>query len=163
MKEFILLIAVAVWMAAPAHAQLNIRKASDKPKEEAVLALHWNWLYSQDGAWYITAKTSNQFDDWIWISLGSDGNSAIESVQQLIDLVDTLGDDERVNIDDRYGKIVLLSLYSVAGKRMGFKMAADGKAGISYLTTAALKKAVQHIRGKMSMEQAQRQRNGDIE
>ena len=152
----IAILAALLLAAAPAHAQLNIRKATDKPKQEAVLAAQWNWLYTQEGTWYLVIKTDNRYDDMIWIDLGKDGESATTSIQQLLDMLDSLGDDERFEIDDRYGKAIRVSLYIIAGKRAGYRMVAEGKAGEGYVTTAALKKGVQHIRGKMSLEAAQK-------
>ena len=151
MKRFAL-IASLLLLALPAHAQLNIRKAGEKPKEVAVLEAQWNWLYLQGDKWFLTTKTDNQFDDWIWILLGETGESAVESVKQLLDLQEVMGDDEVFEIDDRYEKTVMVSLYKMAGKRVGFRLNADGRAGTAFITTAALKKALQQINKEMTLE-----------
>ena len=69
MKRIVLLAALLL-MVAPAHAQLNIKKVGEVPKQMAVLQIKWNWLYSIGEQIYFVSATTNQYDNLVWIKLG---------------------------------------------------------------------------------------------
>lgn len=141
MKKYLLILAVALGMSVPAHAQLDIKKYGDKPKKVSELTHMWNWLYTQEGGWYLVTKTTNQFDAWIWIALGDSIESAIASVDQLLELYDTIGDDESFEITDRDHKTVLVTIYKQMGARQGFAVHAEGRADPGYVYKGGIKKA----------------------
>lgn len=158
MKRILILSALLLTMAAPAHAQLNIRKTSDKPKQEATLTAQWNWLYTLDGRWYFVTKTTNQFDGNIWIELGDDGESALASINQLIDLAETIGEDEGFELTDKSGEDLRLTLYKAMGKRYGFQVTGTKYAGVGYIYLPSLKKAVQTIQKERTMQDLERRK-----
>lgn len=141
MKRFFLLLAVTLGMSVPAHAQLDIKKAGEKAKEVSTLTSMWNWLYTIGDNWYIVTKTTNQFDDRIWILLGDSAESALESVGQLQTLLDEMADDDVFKITSLDGKSVRIGIYKQMGSRQGFSVFADGAAGIGYIYKGGIKKA----------------------
>lgn len=142
----LLIIALVLCMAAPAHAQLNIRKAGDKYKQVATLTSMWNWLYTREGSWYFVTRTTNEFDDHIFIPLGDSPEGALESVQQLSGIIEEMGEEEGFEIPDVLGKPLRLTLYKSLGKRYGLAVSAPGRSGTGYIYTPSLKKVVAEIK-----------------
>lgn len=154
MNKLILLIAVAVWMTAPAHAQLNIEKMGEKPKEVATLTSMWNWLYTIEDCWFIVTKTTNQFDDRIWIMLGDTPEKAVESIDQLLTLLDEMSDDDIFEITTREKKTVRVGIYKQLGTRQGFTVFSDDAAGVGYIYKGGIKKAKVAILGEQNKRAA---------
>lgn len=152
MKRIFFLAALLLTMVAPAHAQLNIKKVGEVPKQMAVLQLKWNWLYSIGESIYFVSATSNQFDDLIWIKLGDTKTEAAESVKQLIATVDEITEDDFLELNDREGEQLYLRLYKAFGKRYGLSISSTKRAGEGYIYLPALKKALQTLNKEMTLD-----------
>ena len=93
-----------------------------------------------DGEYYISFKTTNQFDDSMILKLGETKESAIQSIQDIIDILDSLQGNETQYIDNGYGRE--FRLFKVMG---ALYIAADGYAGNGNASKGELKKLLKSL------------------
>lgn len=88
-----------------------------------------------DNVYYLAFQTTNQFDDFMILKLGQTKESAIQSIQDIIDILGNLQGNDTQYIDNGYGKE--FRLYKVMG---ALYINADGYAGSGNISKGELKK-----------------------
>lgn len=110
----------------PTMADAQIKKKSTT-KTETILSLRMGCmnLKLSEGTYYISMLTTNQFDDAMLLKLGNSKESAIQSLNDLIEISSNISGQECVKIDNGYGRE--LRIYK--GAMGGISIHADGYAG----------------------------------
>lgn len=88
-----------------------------------------------DDVYYLSFQTTNQFDDIMILKLGQTKESAIQSLQDIIDILDNLQGNATQYIDNGFGKE--FRLYKVMG---ALYISADGYAGSGNVSKGELKR-----------------------
>lgn len=145
MKKTLAIIA-ALFLGAivyDASAQLTIGSTTESSKRLAVLQMEWNWLYLVKDHYFFVTKTTNQFDEWIWLDLGDSKEVAAETVDSLIDLLASSQKDQETPIES-LGKSYKLMSSSALGVKY-FNVYSSERAGLGNITMQALKKAATYL------------------
>ena len=130
-----------------AQAQLSIGKKSDGAKQLTTLRPTFIWLYEADGHIFYVSKTDNQFDDWMWLDLGT---SKEEAAQTVLDLSAALQDAEKgqsievESMGERYDLVAT----SMLGSKYFMVMARDTRkvyAGTGQIVESELRKAYKYL------------------
>ena len=129
MKKFIItiILALATSLSFTANAQITITKSESQLKEVKTISPYWEWLYTdktEDGeTQYLWAlKSTNQFDkNWFWLSLGTNKEECIASINSLIEIFDTAGKEDVYYIKDKYGETIAVSVIKAMGKQLIFR------------------------------------------
>ena len=134
-------IILAIMFLLPIHANAQIKKTG-KFKSETIQSLRMGVvsLKVADGEYYISFKTTNQFDDLMTLKLGETKESAIQSIQDIIDILDSLHGNEIQYIDNGYGRE--FRLFKIMG---ALYIAADGYAGNGNASKGELKKLLKAL------------------
>lgn len=124
MKKIIIAI-ISAMILMPTMADAQIKKTGEnKTQTIASLRMGIVSLNLSNNGYYIAFHTTNQFDDAMILKIGDDKDSAIQSLKDLIDILETLQGDETQYIDNGYGREFRL------WKMMGtLYISADGYAG----------------------------------
>lgn len=140
MKRVIYII-LAMMFLLPTQATAQIKKTGTF-KSETIESLRMGVvsLKVADGEYYISFKTTNQFDDLMILKLGETKESAIQSIQDIIDILDSLQGNETQYIDNGYGRE--FQLFKVMG---ALYIAADGYAGNGNASKGELKKLLKAL------------------
>lgn len=140
MKRVIYII-LAIMFLLPTQANAQIKKTGTF-KSETIESLRMGVvsLKVADGEYYISFKTTNQFDDLMILKLGETKESAIQSIQDIIDILDSLQGNETQYIDNGYGRE--FRLFKVMG---ALYIAADGYAGNGNASKGELKKLLKAL------------------
>lgn len=139
MKKILAIIAALLLGAFCASAQLNIGSTSDGVQKLATLSPEWNWLYYSGGHYMLVTKTTNQFDDWIWLDLGPTKEDVIKTLSDLVALLEGGKKGQQTVIESRGKEYTLIH-----GKALGvllFNVSAPSHAGLGNITIQALRKA----------------------
>lgn len=132
----ILTIAIALFMLCPLmSAQIQI-KQNAKMEKIATISASWYYLYYSDGEYLLSLKSTNQFDDSYWLHLGNK-EEALQSLDALIDLCDSLGKDDSAEISNGANKTYFVHRH-MGG--LSFHQKEPGMAGFTSMTKAYLKK-----------------------
>lgn len=122
-KIIIAIISAMILMPTMANAQIK-KTGENKTQTIASLRMGIVSLNHSNNGYYIAFHTTNQFDDAMILKIGDDKDSAIQSLKDLIDILETLQGDETQYIDNGYGREFRL------WKMMGtLYISADGYAG----------------------------------
>ena len=97
-------------------------------------------LKKAENEYYLTFKTTNQFDDLMVLKLGDSKESAIQSLQDILEILDTLQGNATQYIDNGYGRE--FRLYKVMG---ALYISADGYAGDGNASKGELKKLLKAL------------------
>ena len=164
MKKVLVFFAVSMMMlwSATAFCQIKITRSEDKLVE--VKNLHFgktNKLMKKgDTYFYAITKTTNQFDHGMVMQLGTTKDEIVSSLKVLYENIDTIGDEEVINIDNGFGveyrlqKWVLTEEEIKTYKRMGvkekdldpcYKVFSDDNAGYGTIWKSALKQAIDYF------------------
>lgn len=129
MKKII--VAIICLMMLPIMADAQIQKKSTT-KTETLLSLRMGYmkLTLSDGKYVIRMLTTNQFDDALILKIGETKESAIQSLNDLMEICTTITGQDCVRIDNGYGR----ELRFYKGAMGGVTIHADGYAG--YVNTA---------------------------
>ncbi len=139
MKKLII-VALALVLSLPSFAQLNVKKSVvGKPVEECVISMQWAWIYLHNNSHWLVLKSSNQFDDWYWIRLGTTKAQCVETANQLKELAETITDTDVYYIDNGQGEQFRVTQYKALGID-GLWFAADGRAGGGNIQMPYIKK-----------------------
>lgn len=149
MKKTILLFAALLAMV-PAFGQITLSKQEDGLVQAGVIAANWNWMYENkaDGTMFFVSKTNNQFDDLLWLKLGQDKQTCIESLRALVKLSETIAKDDVFFLEDQTGSKVTVTKYSVMGEK-SLSLSDERHAGIVILNRSVLNKAIDWCLKKM--------------
>ena len=121
-------------MPGIANAQIQ-KTGSVKTETIASVRMGFVSLRKSEGRYYISFSTTNQFDDKILLKLGDNKESAIQSLNDLIDILDSLQGNAIQYIDNGYGRE--LRLWKLMG---ALYISADGYAGDANTSKGELKK-----------------------
>ena len=139
----IFLAFISVLMLIPAIADAQIQKKSST-KTETLLSLRMGYmnLKISDGTYIITMLTTNKFDDAIVLKLGDTKDSAIHSLNDLIDISSTISGEDCVRIDNGFGR----ELRFYKGAMGGIVIKADGYAGVVNTAKSEFKKFLDKLK-----------------
>ena len=135
MKRVLLLI-ISTMLFFPTVTDAQIKKTGTF-KAETIESVRMGIvsLKLADGEYYLCFTTTNQFDDLMVLKLGETKESAIQSLQDIIEILDGLQGNATQFIDNGYGREFRLS------KVMGaLYISADGYAGNGNTSKGELKK-----------------------
>lgn len=145
MKRILAIIVVLVTFAGIANAQISIKKSEvGRPVQVAVLSPFWSWLDKIDDYYFVSMKSSNQFDDVFVMRIGKTQEECLESISSLIDLAKTIKKEDSFEIDNGLGQVYNVSQYGDFGAT-GLLFQAEGHAGHGYLLMSNMTKAQKWI------------------
>lgn len=124
-----------ILMPSMANAQI-VKKSGTKIQTILETRMGHMGLYLSNGVYLFSMGTTNQFDDSMLINLGDDLESASQTMQDLIDLVDEMQKNEIVSIDNGLGKEISISKVG----KSGLIFIADGYAGTANTSKGELQK-----------------------
>lgn len=134
MKKILIAIISMMFMMSIADAQI---KKTGTFQSETISSVRMGIvsLKVADDVYYLSFQTTNQFDDIMILKLGQTKESAIQSLQDIIDILDNLQGTATQYIDNGFGKE--FRLYKVMG---ALYIAADGYAGSGNVSKGELKR-----------------------
>ena len=141
-KIIIAIISAMILMPAMADAQIKMGAKKSLPTKVATIAMAWYDLYEYNGEYHLTLKSTNQFDSDYKLYLGQK-DEAIASLNAFIELCDTMGKDDSVEIDNGGGDKYFVFKY---GKGLSFHQKGHGKAGHTYIYKMHFKKTLDIIK-----------------
>lgn len=124
MKKIVIFIIAIIMIPMMADAQITKKRTSTT---ETIVSLRMgNMNLKKSGTTYFLAMgTDNQFDDYMLLILGDDTESAVQSLNDMIEICETITAQDNVVIDNGYGRE--LRIYK--GVMGGISINADGYAG----------------------------------
>ncbi len=138
----LLLLAVLVLISFSANAQLNVTSTTTNSLEKvATLSMEWVWLYQDSDGFYLTAKSQNQFDDWVWLRLGSDKDSCLRSLSDLQTILES--ENKVITVKGKTESIRISSANILGSKQIWMKT--EGNCDYAPVTSAAIKKAIKYF------------------
>ena len=145
MRKILLILVALVTFAGIADAQISIKKSDiGKPKQMTTLSMSWSWIYQADDSYFLVMKSDNQFDDWYWLKIGDSKEACLESITALQEMMDTMGESDRYDVDNGAGET-----FSVTStKELGIKKLifhGENYAGAGFLIAPNLTKATKWI------------------
>jgi hypothetical protein len=139
MKKILLMVIALMTLVPMADAQI---KKTGETKTETISSLRTGVvsLKLSKGMYYLTLRTTKQFDDPMILKLGDSKESAIQSLNDLIDILDSLQGNATQYIDNGFGKEFRLF------KMMGaLYIDADGYAGNGNISKGELNKLIKAL------------------
>lgn len=152
MKKIILFLLV-VFISNTTFAQLNITSRSTQPKK--VMSIRpgysqlWYKIEESDTLYFFSINTDNQFDDPIYFAIGYGKNSAIQSVEDLIEIAEKGNkNNETISVpcmytDDR----IYISFGAIFGIK-GLILTQRGHAGVSNLNLGELRRISKKLKSQ---------------
>ena len=139
MKKLVIILIALLSFGAMANAQIQVTHKSSIQTLTSV-RLGFISLMTNDGHFYLSFQTSNQFDDSMIIKLGEDKKEAIETLQSFISIIVSMKKGDSVTINSankefrlyRYAKNTILIF-------------ADGYAGNSNTNKAEMEKFLDYL------------------
>lgn len=129
----------------PAFAQLNIKSEQTKVEKVGTLRSTYAFLYVEGTTYFLSVRSSNQFDDPCLFFLGDDADSAILTLNDLCELCETMDNNAAISVEDAKGQEATLVKKKMVGKPY-LDISMEGQAGTSNLTLAEFKKAIELIK-----------------
>lgn len=136
MKRFVLFLAALV-LTVSAAAQVKITK-NEHPVTMVEQISGIAGLMQRDSTFYILTVTDNRYDDGVIIPLGEGVETAIQSVEALIAMLDDIAKGETFYLDGEDGERFFVSR---SGRTKNAALRSDRKAGVCTLHASALQKA----------------------
>ena len=145
MRKILSILLSLVTFAGIADAQITIKKSDvGKPKQMTTLSMSWSWIYQADDSYFLVMKSDNQFDDWYWLKMGETKEECLESLSALQEMMDSMGETERYNVDNGMGESFSVTLSRELGiKKLIFH--GEHYAGAGFLIAPNLTKATKWI------------------
>ena len=110
-KIIVAIISAMILMPTMADAQIVVKKKDSAPTKVATISMQWYDLYRHDDNYLLSMKSTNQFDDCFLLKLGNK-EEAVESLNALIDLCESLAKDDVVEISNGLGKTYIVHRYN---------------------------------------------------
>lgn len=142
MKRFVLFLAALV-LTVSAAAQVKITK-NEHPVTMVEQISGIAGLMQRDSTFYILTVTDNRYDNGVIIPLGDGVETAIQSVDALLDMFDGLANGETFYIDGEDGERFFVSR---SGRSKNASLRTERKAGVCTLHASALQKAKKALEG----------------
>ena len=144
MKKIILMVIGIMILMPVANAQIQMGAKQSLPTKIATIAMAWYDLYEYNGKYHLTLKSTNQFDEHYRLYLGNK-EEAIATLNTFIEMCDTMGKDDSIEIDNGGGDKYFVFKY---GKGLSFHQKGHGKAGFTYMYKMHFKKTLDVITKK---------------
>lgn len=139
MKKLLILIISAFCLMPLASAQIQ-KTASNKITTIASCRMGFVNLRLNEGMFFLSIGTTNQFDNMMLLKLGDDKESAIQSLNDLVDILESLTGEDMQGIDNGFGKE--FRLYKSLG---ALYIKADGYAGSGNIAKSELNKFIKAL------------------
>lgn len=139
MKRVIAII-ISLVIMLPIMADAQIKKTGTYKSETISSARMGIVSLRHDKSYYLAIRTTNQFDDAMILELGKTKESAIQSLSDLLDILENLQGKETQYIDNGYGK-----QFRLHKELNALHIHADGYAGVGGITKAELKKFIKAL------------------
>lgn len=132
MKKTLTLL-VTLLISVGAMAQLNVTSSGKNTRERISDEL---WFNNADSVYYVVLSTTNQFDDHMVFQLGKGKESAIATLDDFLNMMETFNQGDHVKADNGYGTIYTISKWD----NLNLKIDADGFAGDRWLQKPRIKR-----------------------
>ena len=152
MKRIITIIVSVLVMtvfAIPASAQLNITSEQIKVEKVGTLRSTYASLYVEGTTYFLTIRSSNQFDDAFLFYLGDTAEESILTLKDLCSLCETMDTNAAINVEDAKGQKALLIKKTMLGKPY-LDITMDVRAGKCNMTLPEFQKAIEMIDARAS-------------
>jgi hypothetical protein len=140
MKKLLFIIIAALCLIQSANAQIQ-KTGSIKTTTIASCRMGFVNLSLSEGLFFLSIGTTNQFDNMMLLKLGDNKESAIQSLNDLVDILDSLTGDDLQRIDNGFGKE--FRLYKLLG---ALYINADGYAGSGNIGKSELNKFIKALK-----------------
>lgn len=149
MKKIILLIALAL-IGIQAQAQLNVTSTVEKGEITEVCTIRsmYSRLMVHNKSYYIAGRTDNRFDDPFIFTLGQDAESSIQTLKDMLSIIENK--TELVNVQQGNKKYTISLLKMVGRYYLGIKE--EGLAGDFNITIKELEKCIKKIKERENLE-----------
>lgn len=149
MKKIFLLIALAL-IGIQAQAQLNVSSTVEKGEITEVCTIRsmYSRLMCHNGSYYIAGRTDNQFDDPFIFTLGQDAESSIQTLKDMLSIIENK--TEIVNVEQGSKRYTISLLKMVGRYYLGIKQ--EGLAGDFNITIKEMEKCIKKIKEKENLE-----------
>lgn len=125
MKKTLTLLALLL-ISMGAMAQLNVTSAHENTIEKLGQNLRYD---TADSTYYIVLTSSNRFDYPMLFKLGKGKESAMETLKDLGDFIETAAKGDIINVDNGFGKQYTLGKYD----KFNIMVMGKGYAGHSFI------------------------------
>lgn len=149
MKKIFLLIALAL-IGIQAQAQLNVTSTVEKGEITEVCTIRsmYSRLMCHNKSYYIAGRTDNRFDDPFIFTLGQDAESSIQTLKDMLSIIENK--TEIVNVEQGSKKYTISLLKMVGRYYLGIKE--EGLAGDFNITIKELEKCIKKIKERENLE-----------
>lgn len=149
MKKILLALA-CVLFGVTAQAQLNVTSTLEKGEITEVCTIRstYSRLMCHNGSYYIAGRTDNRFDDPFIFILGEDAESSIQTLKDMLGIIESK--TEIVNVQQGAKKYTISLLKMVGRYYLGLKQ--EGLAGDFNITIKELEKCIKKIKEKEGIE-----------
>lgn len=150
MKKFLLVIAFAL-IGISANAQLNVTSTVEKGEIVDVCTIRstYSYLKCHNGSYYIAGRTDNRFDEPFIFTLGEDAESSIQTLKDMLGIIDNK--TEIVNVQQGSKKYTISLLKMVGRYYLGIKE--EGLAGDFNITIKELNKCIEQIKKREGIKE----------
>ena len=139
MKKILLLVIAIMTFAPMTNAQIK-KTGESNTKTIASVRMGIVVLRQSDKDFYLSMTTTNQFDNAMLLKLGDTKESAKQSLNDLLDILESLDGDASQYIDNGFGRE--LRLWKLMG---ALYISADGYAGNGNIAKSELKKFIKAL------------------
>ena len=152
MKKIILFLLV-VFISNTTFAQLNIISRNSRPKKVMSIRLGYSQLYYEveksDTLYYFSINTDNRFDNPIYFAIGYGKNSAIQSVEDLIEIAEKGNENnETISVPGMFtDNKIYISSSAILGIK-GLILTQSGHAGVSNLNLGELRRVSEKLKSQ---------------
>ena len=152
MKKIILFLLV-VFISNTTFAQLNITSRNSQPEKVMSIRPGYSQLYYEieesDALYYFSINTDNRFDNPIYFAIGYGKNSAIQSVEDLIEIAEKGNENnETISVPGMYtDDKIYISSAAILGIK-GLILTQRGHAGVSNLNLGELRRGSKKLKSQ---------------
>ena len=139
MKKILLLVIAIMTFTPMTNAQIK-KTGESNTKTIASARMGIVVLRQSDKDFYLSMTTTNQFDNAMLLKLGDTKESAKQSLNDLLDILESLEGDASQYIDSGFGRE--LRLWKLMG---ALYISADGYAGNGNISKSELKKFIKAL------------------
>lgn len=162
MRRIIIIIILAL-MTMQASAQLQISKSkAGKSERIETLYAQWNWLNRNGDVYYLTARSTNRYDNNYMLMLGKTYEECLASLEALEQLLTAMSKTDSYDIDNGFGSAYTATLFSELGMQ-GLSLSGDGFAAPGTLYRVSIRKAIGWLRQNLKPSQEPELQTGNID
>lgn len=149
MKKMLLFLAFALF-GVTAQAQLNVSSTVEKGEITEVCTIRsmYSRLMCHNKSYYIAGRTDNRFDDPFIFTLGPDAESSIQTLKDMLSIIENR--TEIVNVQQGSRKYTIFLLKMVGRYYLSIKE--EGLAGDFNITIKEMEKCIKKIKEKEGIE-----------